>query len=288
MGCASWSASARLERHAAVASAARALRESGGQPVFESVTALSLNEVGVTDEVMDTLWQCGPTAASYAVTAGAETHHVGADIAILRPSTTKLIHYQAKLGRLDGSNFCLKTPVSQAQVQKLNRRTVPIQGVTYTVTGRIAVYQANERPFLRGACSMCALRHFPWPLVALSRWDNTPDPTIGRNYYKEVLAACRCSPSGVVAAPVPPRGSRVTVIRRDTTWPWEFDFHEWVHARSPLDGGGELSDDLPEFEEYRSVAEESLSQDQVERIAAELAVGLDLPASQQLHLIVLP
>ena len=256
--------------------------------MFDGVTALSLNEVGVTDEVMDTLWQCGPTAASYAVTAGAETHHVGADIAILRPSTTKLIHYQAKLGWLDGSNFVLKAPVSRAQVEKLNRRTVPIQGVTYTVTGRIAVYQANERPFLREACPMCAMRHFPWRLAPWARWDSGPDPTIGSVYYEEVLAACRCSPSGIVAAPVPPRGSSVTAIQRNTTWPWEFDFHEWVHARSPLDVGGELSDDSPEFEHYRPVAGESLSQAQVNEIAAELAFRLHLPASQRLHLIVLP
>lgn len=244
--------------------------------------------MGVTDEVMDTLWQCGPWAASYAVSAGAETHHVGADIAILRPGTTQIIHYQAKLAWLNGGSFQLKSPVTQAQVQKLNRRTVRIQGVTYGITGRLALYQANTQPFLRSHCPDCD----PWsswrfrlcrPPVA-----PTPDPRIGRDYYEHVLMGCRCSPSGIVAAPVPPRENDVISVAERGTWPWEFDLYEWTRQNSRLDQGGNTENRAPEFEEYRLVEEQPSSQAQVDEIATELAQRLRLPASQRLYLIILP
>jgi hypothetical protein len=253
MGCASWCAHDRLGEHAALAPAGSVMREAGGVPVFGQATALGLNEVGVTDLVMTTLWRCGPRAAAYAVSAGAETHHVGADIAILHPGpTNRIIHYQAKLAWLDDSVFRLKSTVTKAQVEKLNRRTVDIQGDTYDVTGRVALYQADTAPFLRGRPACCGFGA-PWGAWWWSGRgaEATAEPTIGRDYYKSALVRCRCSPSGIVAAPVPPRGQAVAVVPEATTWPWEFDIYEWFRGASPLDSGDSPTEQAPAVRRVR-------------------------------------
>lgn len=290
MGCASWRAHDRLGEHAALAPVGGVIRQAGGLPVFGQAAVLGLNEVGVTDVVMATLWRCGPRAAAFSVSAGAETHHLGADIAVVRPATARIVHYQAKLASLDGTDFTLKSPVTKAQVNKLNRRTVTIEGLRYQVSGRLALYQADTTPFLRDGCGYCTpVPHFPRWLWSGHGSASTPDPEIGRRYYEHALVQCRCSPSGIVAAPVPARGCRAAVVKESVTWPWEFDIHEWLAARSPLDHTPEgLDERSPGFEEYVPAAGERPSQERVDAAAAEFADQLRLPASQRLYMIMLP
>ena len=299
MGCASWRAHWRLDEHAAVAPSGGMARARSGSPVFGSVGAVDLNEVGVTDLVMATLWRCGPTAASYAVSASVETNHLGADIAILHRRSRRIAVYQAKVAWLDRPNstaFRLKSKVTKSQVNLLHRPQVTVQGVQYRVTGRLALYQADDRTFLRKHCGCCdcalwLLASRWWPVRHMSP---RADPQIGREYYENVLACCGCSPSGVLAAPVPPRGSSVTAVALATTWPWEFDVFEWFRATdrdrtgSPLDNGEAPGDRYREFDQYEPTSDQRLDAEETQQLVDELVEQLKLPASQRLSLIVLP
>jgi hypothetical protein len=295
MGCASWRAHHRLREYAELAPAGGIIR--GGpisQPSTQHVEALGLNEVGVTDSVMATLWRFGPNAAAFAVSPGAESNHLGADIAIVHSGTRRVLLYQAKLAWFDGETFRLKSDAPAAQVSMLARNSVVLDGVDFAVTGRLAAYQADVTPFLgRGE-----------PFFWFDEWerllrrgplrrDFARRPDVGRRYYEEVLLD-GCSPSGVLAAPVS-GDSIVSTVEPSKCWPWEFDTYEWLRGSSPLDasdvGDGEaaapapnLTERVPNFEPYVPAAREQPGVDS-QRTALQLATQLNLPVGRLLNVI---
>jgi hypothetical protein len=295
MGCASWRAHHRLREYAELAPAGGIIR--GGptsQPITQRVAPLGLNEVGVTDSVMATLWRFGPNAAAYAVSPGAESNHLGADIAIVHSGTRRVLLYQAKLAWFDGAIFRLKSDAPAAQVSMLARTSVVLDGVDFAVTGRLAAYQADVTPFLgRGEPFFWFEeweRHFRrGPL----RRDFARRPEVGRRYYEEVLRD-GCSPSGVLAAPIS-GDSIVSAVERSKCWPWEFDTYEWLRGSSPLDasdaGDGEaaapapnLRERVPNFEPYEAAPREQPESDPLQTVL-QLAVQLGLPTGRSLSLI---
>ena len=297
MGCASWRSHDRLREHADLAPFGGTIRSNSG--VFRGATsALGLNEVGVTDVVMATMWRFGPRAAAYAVSSTAESNHLGADIAIVHLSSARVLLYQAKLAQLQGVDYVLKSSVTASQVRLLNRRRVRLDGIRYQVTGRVAIYQADHTPFLHRCINEV-------PFWDLQRWDlwwprphlrhiqrNQPSPVVGSLYYDEVLVRCGCSPSGVLASPAPT--GPVGTVPVAMTWPWEFDTYEWLGGSSPLDGldrraarQGDLDERLPDFRPYEPEVQE-ISSEVASDFATQLARQLRLPTSQLLHLMVIP
>ena len=295
MGCASWRAHHRLREYAELAPAGGIIR--GGptlQPITQRVAPLGLNEVGVTDSVMATLWRFGPNAAAYAVSPGAESNHLGADIAIVHSGTRRVLLYQAKLAWFDGAMFRLKSDAPAAQVSMLARTSVVLDGVDFAVTGRLAVYQADSTPFL-GSCEPFFWfdeweRHFR---RGPRRRDFARRPEVGRRYYEGVLRD-GCSPSGVLAAPIS-GDSIVSAVEPSKCWPWEFDTYEWLRGSSPLDtldeGDSEaaasapnLTERVPSFEPYEPAAREQPEVDS-QQTAIQLATQLNLPAGRLLNVI---
>src|SRR6266851_274931 len=90
MGCASWRSHNRLREHAALAPLSGVIRGSASLRLG-SAAVLGLNEVGVTDLVMATIWRFGPSAVAYGVSPGAEANHLGADIAIVHTATSRIL-----------------------------------------------------------------------------------------------------------------------------------------------------------------------------------------------------
>jgi hypothetical protein len=121
-----------------------------------------------------------------------------------------------------------------------------------------------------------------------------PAPEIGRKYYETVLARCGFSPGGVLAALVPGRRDRVTSVAVSSTWPWEFDVHQWLRQPSPDVGRQQADADpgfggtAPDFGQYFATLAEPQSSDRAGGIARELAEKLRLPSSTRLHVITLP
>jgi hypothetical protein len=292
MGIASWRSHQRLRDHAAVAPLGQMI---GGRdaPVVQPATVLGLNEVGVTDLVMAALWRHGPHAASYAVTGPAEHNHLGADIAILRSSAAQIVLYQAKLARLEGAALTLKSPVTEDQLELLQQPTVELEGATYQVTGRLALYQCDHTPYLY----RCGPPSWYWPWSEW-RWPMATSGDalhLGGRYYEQVLATCECSPSGVLAASVATLAAEVVAIDPSSTWPWEFDFYEWNKGNSPLDNppaGWRLPGDTPppppEFSRYIPTGQEALSAEATATLAAELREQLGMPETTILYIVALP
>jgi hypothetical protein len=83
------------------------------------------------------------------VTSAAESHQLGADIAIVHPGTARILLYQAKLAILRGGALRLKSDVTYEQIRLLNRQEVEVEGRTHEVIGRLAIYQADDTPFIR-------------------------------------------------------------------------------------------------------------------------------------------
>lgn len=301
MGCASWRSHYRLREHVALAPAAGVIRGSGSLR-FDDVDVLDLNEVGVTDAVLAAIWRFGPRAAAYAISSHAEARHLGADIAVVHLSTSRILLYQAKLAAHDEGIFRLKSPVTRRQLALLRRRRlVEIEGASYQMTGRLALYQQDLTPHLR-CCPRwwtSAMWWEPWwpaagppPAGRAEIWVRAPE--IGREYYETVLSRCGCSPSGVLAALVPGGHDRVTSVAVASTWPWEYDTYEWLRQGSRDDGGDQadmgrgFGDGAPDFEQYFPTIADPQSSDRAAGIARELAQGLRLPASTRLHVITLP
>jgi len=243
--------------------------------------------VGVTDSVLTTLWHFGPSAAAFAVSAGAEANHLGADIAIVHSSTNRVLLYQAKLARLiAGGRYQLKSKVPIGQARILRRKWVTLGGVRYSVTGRLALYQADHTPFI----GHCAHRSAIWGLRGFASSSFVPDPKVGHDYYRYVLARCGCSSSGVLAAPVT-NDPTIASVSESQTWPWEFDTYEWLRGSSRLDQGNvstnyqEWSDrDTPEFDEYRPAQGPAI--DGAADLAGELARRLRMSTSRMLYVVV--
>lgn len=298
MGCASWRARFHVKEYADLAHHGNIIRVRGGSAISSAPDPDGLNEVGVTDAVMATLWRFGPQGAAYAVSSTAEANHLGADIAIVDPrlhGRKRVLLYQAKLAQYVNGQFELKDRVKASQIRRLTKSSVEINNTRFTVTGRLALYQADHAPFL----DRC--RHpEPWWLLEgllLRSFRGpglfSPAPEVGRRYYEECICCFRCSPSGVLAAPVICT-SEIKRVPRSATWPWEFDLHEWLSGTSPLDtrpssegldGEDRPEDEPPLFEQYTPGAGEAGGD--AGEIAEQLAAQLRLPKSTQLYVIVL-
>lgn len=166
MGLASWRAHWTLNEYAGAATGGGAVFSRSGRPRFNhSLDPLGLNEVGVTDAVLATLWQFGPGGAAYGVSARAENQHFGADIAFVDIATKRILLYQAKRARFDGADLKLKSPVPVSHVGHLTRSSVRIGLDKFAVTGRLALYQIEHTPFLSQFAALpswsCA---FGWPV----------------------------------------------------------------------------------------------------------------------------
>jgi hypothetical protein len=282
MGCASWRARLRLLDYAAACLSGGQIR--GGpitSPVTHRLAPLGLNEVGVTDAVMAALWRFGPKDVSYVVSTGAETNHLGADIAFLHRASNRILVYQAKLGRFDGTCFFLKSDVTASQMRLLGRRSVKVDGAKYGFSGRLAIYQADNAPFL-GACQHFGLMEFIWGHETGPFF--TPEPEIGSVYYRDQLRH-GCSPSGILACRVSGK-EPITTVDGAGVWPWEFDVHSWLLGRSPLndkDSGDRELSRAPDFPEFREGASDVQSLDA--EFAERLARALRLPTSHRLYVI---
>lgn len=300
MGLASWRCHNRLGEHAAVAPVGATIR-GRGTPVVARPDVLGLNEVGVTDLVMATIWRHGPRAAAFAVSPGAEANHLGADIAILHPGSKRLLIYQAKLARCEASMFLLKSPVTRSQLRFLNRRSVQLQDTRYRVSGRLALYQADITPFIDRCGHGPPLRwwdgwpYAPWEPRGWERPDVQRDRQLGRRYYEDLLVGCGCSPSGIVAAPVPRTSDPLDTVYEGMTWPWEFDTYSWLSSSSPLDGGAgtddirdrPLTDSIPDFDQYAPTQAEPPTSEDAAELAEDLRRRLRVPARELLCLVVL-
>lgn len=300
MGCASWRSRHRLLEHASLAPTGGTI-QGRVSPVLAHSSVLGLNEVGVTDLVMATIWRFGPNAAAFAISAVAEANHLGADIAFLHQRTSRILLYQAKLAVLDGKLLTLKSPVTKSQVRLLRRQSVNLQGTKYRITGRLALYQTDVTPFI-DRCHNSPHYDIWWYehllerriRSTLARSDIAPEPEVGRRYYEDVLTR-GCSPSGVLAVGIGIGFEPIKSVAVSETWPWEFDTYEWLQQASPLDkGSGAFDKDRPleqrspEFEQYRPTGAEALSPDYVMEIANELIDRLRLPIGRQLYLVALP
>lgn len=113
MGLASWRARWTLGGYAAAATGGAHCPAGADAHLNRSLNPLGLNEVGVTDAVLATLRQFGPGGAAYAVSARAENHYFGADIAFVDVTSKRTLLYQAKLARIDGSDLKLKSTSRQ-------------------------------------------------------------------------------------------------------------------------------------------------------------------------------
>lgn len=192
------------------------------QVTVTTPSVLGLNEVGVTDAVMATMWRCGPLRSAASTTGPAEKHHFGSDIAIVDRPQRRLILYQAKLGSLDSrGNFDLKSPVSANQVRLLQQAEVSVAGTTFAVTGRLAIYQTDHLPYTYGHGIV------PWPGL-LWPWQKGPSDAI--QYFDTFLGPHSFSPCGVMAAAVSAGNSSIRSVPAKATWPWEFDTYHWVHG----------------------------------------------------------
>jgi hypothetical protein len=291
MGCASWRSHQRLREHAALAPLGGTIRV-GADPVRGTTSVLGLNEVGVTDLVMATIWRFGPRAAAYAVSPTAEANHLGADIAIIHPGTSRLLLYQAKLAHLQGDTSLLKSAVSISQMRLLNRRRVTLDGSVYRISGRRALYQADRTPFLHRCPNVRLLDRPEWWHGLRDSEQVQPAPEMGRRYYQEILVGCGCSPSGILASSVPRLRTPLSSIPATATWPWEFDTHEWLRGASPLDGLGDWSERQadtqvgpPGFEPYHPTPGDT-SPEVASRMATQLAQQLRLPESHRMYVVV--
>jgi hypothetical protein len=293
MGCASWRCRYRLREHAVLAPFGGLVR--GGERLsLVGADVVGLNEVGVTDLIMAALWRFGPQDVAYAVTSGAESGHLGADIAILRQAASRILLYQAKIAVLENDVFKLKSPLTDGQIRMLRKRSVTIDDRRYEVTGRLALYQAHETPFIEHCPQYLDSRPWSWFLNFISDGPER-DPEVARLYYDEVLASGHCSPSGIVAAPV--RRKSGNTVDVTSTWPWEFDFYEWLRTE---DGPQESDWDRrrreqyntgPDFEPYAEadqIASQETPPERAFELAAQLAGQLRLPQRHQLYVLALP
>jgi hypothetical protein len=298
MGCASWRSRHRLLEHAALAPPRGTLY--GGKRICSGLTdALGLNEVGVTDLVLAAIWRFGPEELAYGVSSRAESDQLGADIAILHQAELRILLYQAKLATYDGGVFKLKSRVTDSQIKLLAKRAVRIDGAKYSVTGRLALYQTGMTPFIRS----CPPYRMPiaWWGSRWGEWEPTPEtkarePQIGRRYYQDFLFTHRCSPSGIVATPIPSTSEEAKRIAASSAWPWEFETYEWCQGIDTLSEREKnidrqlFSETVPDFEEYiqtDQVNPEAPTPQRASDMAVQLHQQFRLPANHRLYLIII-
>ncbi len=252
--------------------------------VWKSARPIGISEVGVTDSIMSTIWTHAPSSGARSITSPAETEITGADIPFVDVAGGRILLYQSKIGERDGPDYRLKSNVTTEQVDKLRSPSIQIDGVTYSVTGRLAVYQgADTQPCFghdrAGARDRRRWLHWFW---------SGRDDVYTR---KRLLVDCHvahmrkfpgCSAGAVRAAPV--GKAKTSEVLAFTTWPWEFDFLAWTigvdshvdkprspEPVAPLGQVEPLPDDTPQ-----------LSQEVAEAVGQSLGYGED---GRALHIV---
>ncbi len=235
MGLASWRARFALKEYATAAKTGR-LHHWGTMAPAQTTSpeTLDLNEVGVTDAVMASLWKCGPPKSAYGVTAGAGSSYLAADIAVVQQATNRILLYRAKLGSLgsESTDLQLKSPISEEHVRSLRRETLQVGDVTYGLTGRLAIFQIDHTPYLANDYGTDSPDSGWWPWWGIDE----PDYSAAACYYKNVIVPTRSSPSGVLAAPLANGDSGISMVPAASTWPWEFDIYSWLNGLPGLNG----------------------------------------------------
>lgn len=195
LGLASWRAHLSLAEYAGAAPGGMVFAGAKSAQV-QTPKALGLNEVGVTDSVIATMWRCAPVSTAASTTGPAEKHHFGADLAIVDLNGNRLLLYQAKLGSLSPSgDLVLKSQVPSGQVKLLRRKSVIVGGNRFSITGRLAIYQVDYTPHLHLPAG------FSLPASVLIPFGAGPADAV--QYFQNVLGPHSISPSGVLAAAIP-------------------------------------------------------------------------------------
>ncbi len=228
MGIASWRARSALRSYAyATTRPATVLKKVGAGATTVTASSTALNEVGVTDAVMSTLWCHSPQDATYAITSQAEATVLGGDLAIVDASN--VIHvYQSKIVEsIDAATdeYVLKSAVTHAQASLLNGGLFSWNGRVHSFRGYLALYQRQLR-VVPGTVSPS--RSQWWKDAAKSE----APPRLGAVYYWDMMSGSGGNPDrmasgrGIMAAPIPvvdptkaTGSSRVPVA---SSWPWEY------------------------------------------------------------------
>jgi hypothetical protein len=247
MGIASWRARATLSEYAqAVDIPGSSLNKSQGGVVTGRPEHWSLNEVGVSDAVMASLWRHAPEGMTYVVSSQAESQFLGGDLAIV-DGTLAIRVYQAKLVKdVDRSTneYVLKSPLTHAHSFHLNTGTFDWDGQLHQKTGYLALYQ-RALPVAPGAREP---RRSRWWLEAAT---SVGAPHLGGVYYWDMMAGGRGKPPrmasarGIMAAPVPPLPAQENVDRVEVlgSWPWEYGVaNVWSGPASDSSSGAESED----------------------------------------------
>lgn len=282
LGLASWRAHFLLTEYAGAAPSGMIFAGAKSAQV-QTPQALGLNEVGVTDSVIATMWRCAPASTAASTTGPAEKHHFGADLAIVDLNRNRLLLYQAKLGSLTPSgDLVLKSQVPSGQVKLLRRRSVLVGGRSFSVTGRLAIYQIDYTPHLHLPPGFSLPHSFLIPFGV--------GPADALQYFQHVLSPHSISPGGVLAAAIPVGKPPVKSVKAASTWPWEFDAYHWAHNMpSYFDLPGEhANQEVGIGPEWRNEKYEDIRQSRgvAVEFADQLHRALGLPRRHQLHVLV--
>ncbi|NPD06522.1 hypothetical protein HN031_17745 [Nocardioides sp. zg-1308] len=226
MGIASWKTRATLKEYALASDAAGRILEKKGAGVATAVPSRwSVNEVGVTDGSMTSLWRHAQVGSTYAITSQAESQVLGGDLAIVDGADSLRI-YQAKLvERVDTATneYVLKSPLTHAHTFLLHTGTFDWDGRTFKKRGFLALYQ-QDLGLIPG--TRTPTRSVWWAATATS----VNAPPLGAVYYWDMMGGTQRNPArmasarGIMAAPIPPLPAPKKVDRVPLldSWPWEF------------------------------------------------------------------
>lgn len=252
MGLASWRAHCWYSEYTKAQQSAKII--TGGPvspPTIGRPESWGLNEVGVTDAVMTTMWKLGPANVSFAVSSGAESNHFGADIAILDRTGGRLVVYQAKLARLEQKRLRLKSNVEQEHLKLLlcprniTLESMPESKKKFSIISRLALYQIDCKHYLTSSQSTVRWNMWgePWFVEELgyeTSWRMLPPQERLRTYYNDYVRR-GLSSGGVLAARVDAslidkESQNIKWVDIPKTWPWEFDLYGLLNGGSDLDG----------------------------------------------------
>ena len=229
----------------------RFLHKAGKGVTAKAAAPASINEVGLTDVAMASLWTHAEAGTTYAVTSKAEANVLGGDLAILDGAGTLRI-YQAKVVEdldLASGEYVLKSSLTVAHTILLNSGTFEWDGRTFPMSGNLALYQQHLR-VVHGTRK--PHRSVWWAATA----NSVNAPALGARYYWDMMRPTpMASARGIMAAPVPPlpASNAVDRVSIHSSWPWEYSIaNTWAGpaAKPPTaDVDGEPSrrnpDDAP-------------------------------------------
>ena len=250
------------------------------QPVEPS----AIDERGITDLVMSTLWWFGPSrmthVSSLAVSQSGESKATGADIAFVDVANHRILVYQSKVATLDATQaqFELKSGVKKHHVPLLRQRKIQLEGHNYDFEGRLALYVVDDpgTPLVGVSARWFwefELFEFMGRLAEMAPNNRyTNDSRLGQRYYERVLHRNRWSPRAILAAPIGSLDSSRLRITSGVPWPWECDFFAWASGQTitgaGIGGAVDFVDDL--FPPYSSGNVDPPSEEQIGGIADQL------------------